>query len=130
MVYLSLEPGRGSQLLQSPVLRQLGHGLHWAAVVEPLVEDLVTKLFVVSFNLALDILRLLKGVAHSYAFDVTIQSLLQLSVFLLLGAIHELLLVLTSIFLELKVLLDLFILLRFDLSLKLPVVFLLPLTLQ
>ena len=90
--------------------------------VKPLVEHSVSEVVVLAFNLALDVLGLLEGIAHSNTLDIAFKSMLLLLIKLGLNLVHVLLLVFSRVLLELKVILHILFLLCFDLSLKLLVI--------
>ena len=86
------------------------------------MEHSVSEFVIIAFNLALDVLGLLEGIAHSNTLDIAFKSMLLFLVKLGLNLVHELLLLFSRVLLELKVILHLLILLCFDLSLKLLVI--------
>jgi hypothetical protein len=94
------------------------------------MEDLVAKLLSVTFDLTLDHPGLLERIAHFNTCDFFSESLFLLLLLASLGLHHVFLLLLPGLFLEFKVLNDFYLLLSFDLLLKLLVVFDLTLPLQ
>ena len=71
-------------------------------VVKPFVEDLVAKLLVVAFDLALDYPGLLESVAHFDTSDIFVKPLFLLLLQTGLDPLHVLLLLLSGLLLELK----------------------------
>jgi hypothetical protein len=94
------------------------------------MEDLIAKLFSVAFDLTLDHPGLLESVAQFNTFDFFCESLFLLLLLASLGLHHVFLLLLPGLFLEFKVVNNFYLLLSFDLLLKLLFVFDLTLPLQ